>query len=267
MFVDSHCHLDFPQLAAQEDAVIARAHEAGVAVMQTICTKLTQATNVLALAERHPSVVCAMGVHPHHTGIEGQTDPTALIELAQHPKVTAIGETGLDYHYDYAPKDAQARSFRTHIEAARTTGLPLVVHTREADRDTLAILADEMAKGPFTGVIHCYSSSRHLGEQAIELGLHLGIGGVLTFPRSTELRAIVEDLPLDRLILETDAPYLAPPPHRGRTNEPAYIPLIAKVLAETKGETLATVEAATTEAFFRLFPKAATARPGEPTAP
>jgi TatD DNase family protein len=267
MFVDSHCHLDFPQLAEQEDAVIARAHAAGVRVMQTICTKLTKAPDVLALAERHPSLVCAMGVHPHHTASEGPSDPAALIELARHPKVTAIGETGLDYHYDYAPKDVQARSFRTHIEAARTTGLPLVVHTREADADTLAILEDEMAKGPFTGVIHCYSSSRELGEKAIDLGLHLGIGGVLTFPRSTELRAIVRDLPLDRLILETDAPYLAPPPHRGRTNEPAFIPLIAKVLAETKGETMAAVEAATTEAFFRLFPKAAPARPSQPPSP
>jgi TatD DNase family protein len=172
----------------------------------------------------------------------------------------AVGETGLDYHYDFAPKDAQAHSFRLHCEAARTTGLPLVVHTREADADTIAVLEDELAKGPFKGVIHCYSSSRALGERAVELGFHLGIGGVLTFPRSNDLRAIVRDLPLDRLILETDAPYLAPPPHRGRTNEPAYIPLVAEVLAKTKGETMAAVAAATTDAFFRLFPKAEIAR-------
>ncbi|TVQ36003.1 MAG: TatD family deoxyribonuclease [Geminicoccaceae bacterium] len=261
MLVDSHCHLDFPQLAEQEDAVIARAHAAGVSVMQTICTKLTKADDVLALVERQPSVVAAMGVHPHHTAAEGLTEPARLLELAQHPKVTAIGETGLDYHYDYSPRDAQVASFRAHIEAARQTGLPLVVHTRSADADTAAILAEEMARGPFTGVVHCYSSSAELGRHALELGLHLGIGGVLTFPRSDALRAIVEDLPLDRLILETDAPYLAPPPHRGRTNEPAYIPLIAAVLAKIKGEPMATVERATTATFFRLFPKAEAARP------
>jgi TatD DNase family protein len=260
MLVDSHCHLDFPQLAEQEDAVIARAHAADVRVMQTICTKLGRAAEVLALVERQPSVVCAMGIHPHHTGNEPLIDAGPLVELAAHPRVTAVGETGLDYHYDFAPKDAQAHSFRLHCEAARTTGLPLVVHTREADADTIAVLEDELAKGPFKGVIHCYSSSRALGERAVELGFHLGIGGVLTFPRSNDLRAIVRDLPLDRLILETDAPYLAPPPHRGRTNEPAYIPLVAEVLAKTKGETMAAVAAATTDAFFRLFPKAEIAR-------
>ncbi len=261
MLVDSHCHLDFPQLAEQEEAVVARAHAAGVMVMQTICTKLSKAADVLALVERQPSVVAGMGVHPHHAAAEGLAEPGPLLELAAHPKVTAIGETGLDYHYDYSPREVQARSFRAHIQAARETGLPLVVHTRSADADTARILEEEMAKGAFTGVVHCYSSSAELGRKAIDLGLHLGIGGILAFPRSDELRAIVKDLPLDRLVLETDAPYLAPPPHRGRTNEPAYVPLIAEALAKTLGERVATIEAATTANFFRLFPKAAAVRP------
>ena len=257
MFVDSHCHLDYPGLVEDEAAVVARAKAAGVGFMQTICTSLDRAAAVLALAARHPEVSAAMGVHPHHAGEQGVVEPAPLLELAAHPKVTAIGETGLDYHYDKSPRPAQATSFRAHIEACRESGLPLVVHTRDADDDTAAILADETAKGPFTGVIHCYSSSRALGERAVELGLHLGIGGILTFNRSAELRAIVADLPLDRLVLETDAPYLAPPPFRGKRNEPAHIPRIAEVLAEVKGEPLGVVEEVTTATFFRLFSKAA----------
>jgi len=183
------------------------------------------------------------------------------LAFVDDPKVTAIGESGLDYHYDKSPRDAQARSFRAHIQACRASGLPLVVHTRDADADTSAILEEEMRKGPFSGVVHCYSSSRELAERAVEIGLYLGIGGIATFKRSTELRATIEDMPRDRLLLETDAPYLAPPPHRGKRNEPAYIPLIAEVLAETLGETLAAVEAMTTENFFRLFSKARTAAP------
>lgn len=257
MFVDTHCHLDYPGLVEDEAAVVARAERAGVRLMQTVCTRLDRAPAVLALAERHPSVVAAMGVHPHEAGEHGLADEIPLIELAAHPKVTAIGETGLDYYYDKSPRALQERSFRTHIRACRATGLPLVVHTRDADADTARILEDEMREGAFTGVIHCYSSSRALGERAVELGLHLGIGGIATFPRSDELRAVVKELPLERLVLETDAPYLAPPPHRGKRNEPAYVPLIAEVLAEARGEPLATIEAATTENAMRLFPKAA----------
>jgi TatD DNase family protein len=201
-----------------------------------------------------------VGVHPHEAGKEGLDDPTPLLEAARDPAVGAIGESGLDYFYDHAPRDRQAASFRAHVRAASTTGLPLVVHTRDADEDTMAILEEAMAAGPYTGVIHCYSSGRRLAERAIALGLYLGIGGMLTFKRSEEIRATVADMPLDRLLLETDAPYLAPVPKRGRTNEPAFTVHVAKVLAEVKGVTVAEVERATTENFFRLFAKAAPLR-------
>mgnify|MGYP006271601223 FL=1 len=256
MFVDSHCHLDYPGLVEEEAEVVARAERAGVGLMQTIATRLDRAPGVLALARRHAAVVAAVGVHPHEAGVAGVENPETLLAFADDPKVTAIGETGLDYYYDNSPRDAQARSFRAHIRAARESGLPLVVHTRDADDDTAAILEEEMRAGPFTGVVHCYSSSRELAERAVALGLYLGIGGIATFKRSDALRATIAAMPRERLLLETDAPYLAPPPHRGRRNEPAYIPLIAEVLATTLGETVAAVEALTTENFFRLFSKA-----------
>lgn len=261
MIVDSHCHLDYPGLAEREAEVVAGAVAVGVRLMVTIATRRASWASVVELAERQPEVVCALGVHPHHAGDEGLDDPAPLIAAAAHPKVVGIGESGLDYYYDYAPRDRQAASFRTHIAAARATGLPLVVHTRDADDDTMAILEDEMAKGSFTGVVHCYSSSRRLAERAIACGLHLGIGGILTFKGSGELRATVADMPLDRLLLETDAPYLAPVPKRGKTNEPAFTVHVAKVLAEVKGVPQAEVERATTENFFRLFTKAAAFRP------
>ena len=256
MFVDSHCHLDYPGLVEEEAEVVARAERAGVGLMQTIATRLDRAPGVLALARRHAAVVAAVGVHPHEAGVAGVENPETLLAFADDPKVTAIGETGLDYYYDNSPRDAQARSFRAHIRAARESGLPLVVHTRDADGDTAAILEEEMRAGPFTGVVHCYSSSRKLAERAVALGLYLGVGGIATFKRSDALRATIATMPRERLLLETDAPYLAPPPHRGRRNEPAYIPLIAEMLATTLGETVAAVEALTTENFFRLFSKA-----------
>ncbi|MFP4126841.1 MAG: TatD family hydrolase [Alphaproteobacteria bacterium] len=261
MFVDSHCHLDYPGLVEEEAEVVARAERAGVGLMQTIATRLDRAPGALELARRHASVVAAVGVHPHEAGGHGVAGPEPLLAFVADPKVTAIGETGLDYHYDNSPRDAQARSFRAHIAACRASGLPLIVHTRDADADTAAILADEMGRGPFTGVIHCYSSSRALAERAVALGLYLGIGGIATFKRSQELRATLKEMPRERLLLETDAPYLAPPPHRGKRNEPAYLPRIAEVLADTLGETLAAVEAMTTENFFRLFAKARTVAP------
>lgn len=257
IFVDSHCHLDFPGLAERVDEVLERAREAGVALVVTIATTRAGWETAIRLAEDHPGVVCALGVHPHNASKEGLDDPAPLIEAANHPKVVAVGEAGLDYHYDFSTPGDQKRNFRAHIEAARATGLPLVVHTREAEEDTLAILEEEMAKGPFTGEIHCFTGSRHLAEGALELGFMLGIGGVLTFGRSEELRALVRDLPTDRLLLETDAPYLAPVPHRGRTNEPAYVVETAKVLARVKGLGLSAVAEATTANFRRLFAKAA----------
>jgi TatD DNase family protein len=255
MIVDSHCHLDYPGLAEDEAGVVARARAAGVGLMVHIAAKHGGWPVGIALAERRPEIVCAVGVHPHEAGKEGLDDPTPLLELAGHPRVVAIGESGLDYYYDLAPRGRQAASFRTHIHAARQAGLPLIVHTRDADDDTMAILEEEMAQSPFTGVIHCYSSSRRLAERAVAIGLHLGIGGILTFKKSEDLRAIVKDMPLDRLLLETDAPYLAPVPFRGRTNEPAYTAHVAKMLAEVKGLPLAEIERATTENFFRLFAK------------
>ena len=256
MLVDSHCHLDFPDFADDLDAVVARAREAGVRVMQTIGTRLSGLETQLALARRYEGVHVAVGVHPHQAGTDGVGDEAEILALVDHPEVIGIGESGLDHHYRFSTPAEQERSFRAHIRAARESGLPLIVHTREADEDTAAVLRDEMARGPFTGVIHCYSTSRALGEAAVDMGLYLGIGGILTFRRSEELRAAVRDLPLERLLLETDAPYLAPEPRRGRRNEPALVPHIAARLAEVKGVPVAEVERVTTENFFRLFPRA-----------
>jgi TatD DNase family protein len=260
VIVDSHCHLDYPGLAEREAEVVERARIAGVGLMVTIATRRASWDAVTALAERHERVVCALGVHPHEAGKEGLDDPAPLLEAAAHPKVVGIGESGLDYFYDLAPRDRQAASFRAHIRAARSSGLPLIVHSRNADDDTMAVLEQEMTAGPFTGVIHCYSSSRRLAERAVAIGLYLGLGGILTFKRSEELRATARDMPLDRLLLETDAPYLAPVPYRGKPNEPAYTAHTAKVLAEVRGLPLAGVERATTANFFRLFAKAAPPR-------
>ena len=257
MIVDSHCHLDFPGLAEREAAVVAEARAAGVGLMVTIATRRESWPTAIALAGRHPEVRAAIGIHPHEAGREGLDDPSPLLDAAADPHVVGIGETGLDHFYDLSPRDRQAASFRTHIQAARATGLPLIVHTRDADEETMAILEDEMAARPFTGVIHCYSSSRLLAERAVAIGLYLGIGGILTFKRSEDLRATVAAMPLDRLLLETDAPYLAPVPKRGRTNEPAFTVHVARTLAQVRGVTMAEIERATTENFFRLFGKAA----------
>jgi TatD DNase family protein len=256
MLVDSHCHLDFPALAQEGEAVLARARAAGVEVMQTIGTRLDTFGRVLALAEANPGVYCSVGVHPHRAAKECIENPAPLLPELEHPKVIGVGESGLDYYYHHAPRDVQARVFRAHIEAARASGLPLVVHTRDADQDTIAILREAMAAGRFTGVIHCYSSSPDLGWEAVDLGLYLGIGGILTFRRSDELRATVRELPLDRLLLETDAPYLAPEPYRGQRNEPAHVAVVAARLAEIKQIPTDEVERATTANFFRLFAKA-----------
>lgn len=253
MLVDSHCHLDFPRLVEQADDIVERAAEVGVGTLLTISTRLSRLQGALAIAERHASVWCAVGVHPHHAGEEGPPDVEALLEHRGHPKVVAFGECGLDYYYDKSPRAAQEDGFRIHIEACRQSGLPLVVHTRDADEDTLRVLEDELEKGPFEGVIHCYSSSRHLGTRAVELGFHLGIGGIFTFKRSDELRTTVAHLPRDRILLETDAPYLAPEPFRGQTNEPAYVRYVAEVLAEVWGTDVDEVARVTTGNFHRLF--------------
>ncbi len=255
--IDSHCHLDFPDLSADLDGVLARARTAGVTGMVTISTRLTQFDKVRAIAEAHDDVWCAVGIHPHHVAEEPPTDVPTLVALADHPRVVGIGESGLDYHYDFAPRDVQTESFRTHIRAARETGLPLIVHTREADEDTARILEEEMADGAFTGLLHCFSSGAELARRAVAIGFYVSFSGILTFNRAEEIRAVAATLPHDRLLVETDAPYLAPVPKRGKRNEPAYVTHTAHVLAETVGLSAADLAAQTTENFHRLFTKAA----------
>jgi TatD DNase family protein len=260
MLIDSHCHLDFPELTADESGVLARARTAGVAGMLTIGTRLDQFERVRAIAERHDNVWCSVGVHPHEAKEEGQRTPDRLIEATRHPKVVGIGETGLDFYYEHSPRDEQAESFRAHVAASRETGLPLIVHTRNADVETGDILEDEYRKGAFPGLIHCFSSGRAVAERALALGLYISISGIVTFKAAEELRAIVRDVPLDRLLVETDAPYLAPVPKRGKTNEPAFVAHTAAKVADLKGVDLAELEAATTDNFFRLFTKAERSR-------
>ncbi|KAF0105357.1 MAG: TatD DNase family protein [Rhodospirillaceae bacterium] len=260
MLIDSHCHLDFPELTADESGVLTRARTAGVAGMLTIGTRLDQFDRVRAIAERHDNVWCSVGVHPHEAKEEGQRTPDRLITATRHPKVVGIGETGLDFYYEHSPRHEQAESFRAHIAASRETGLPLIVHTRNADAETGDMLEEEHGKGAFPGLIHCFSSGRAVAERALALGLYISISGIVTFKAAEELRAIVRDLPLDRLLVETDAPYLAPVPKRGKTNEPAFVAHTAAKVAELKGVSLAELEAATTDNFFRLFTKAERSR-------
>jgi TatD DNase family protein len=256
MLIDSHCHLDFPELSNDEAGVLVRARTAGVAGMLTIGTRLDQFDRVRAIAERHSNIWCSVGVHPHEAKEEGQRTPGRLIEATRHSKVVGIGETGLDFYYEHSPRDEQAESFRTHITAARETGLPLIVHTRDADTETGDILEDEYAKGAFTGLIHCFSSGPEVAKRALALGMYISISGIVTFKAAESLRAIVRELPLDRLLVETDAPYLAPVPRRGKTNEPAFVAHTAAKVAELKGISIAELEVVTTENFFRLFAKA-----------
>ena len=253
--VDSHCHLDFPDFADERDEVVARARKAGVGVMQTICTRLSRFDEVLALARSYDDVYCSVGVHPHNVADE-TVDAAMLIERAADAKVIGIGETGLDYYYEHSPRDRQRESFRVHIEAARATGLPLIVHTRDADADTMEILEDEMGKGAFPGLIHCFSTGRELAERAIAIGFYISLSGIVTFRRAEALRETAAALPLARLLVETDAPYLAPVPKRGKRNEPAFVAHVADCLAEIRGLPVAEVIEATSANFFGLFLKA-----------
>jgi TatD DNase family protein len=255
MLIDTHCHLDFEDFAAERDAVVARARAAGLARIITISTRVAQFPAIAALAEAYPDVFCTVGTHPHQAHEETDVTLDQLVALAGHPKCVGIGEAGLDYHYDQAPRDVAARVFRTHIAAARETGLPLVIHARDADADVAAILEDEMGKGPFKALLHCFTSSRQLAEAAVALGLYVSFSGVLTFKKSEELRAIARDVPTDRLLVETDAPFLAPVPYRGKRNEPAYVAETAKVLAEVKGIAIAELAAVTSANALRLFAK------------
>ena len=255
MLVDSHCHLDFPDFAPELDAVVARAQAAGVGHMVTICTRVRRHAQVLAVAERFPNITCSVGTHPHHAHEELDITAEDLIARTSHPKVVALGEAGLDYHYDNSPRDAQAQGFRTHIAAARATQLPLVIHTREADEDCARILEDEMGKGAFPAVLHCYTGGAELARRAVGLGCYIGFTGIVTFKNSAALRAIAAELPADRFLVETDAPYLAPLPYRGKRNEPSYVVEVAKVLAEVRGVSFEDIAHQTTENFFKLFSK------------
>jgi len=255
MLVDSHCHLDFPDFAAELDEVVARARASGIGRLVTICTRVRKHAQVLAVAEKFPEVFCSVGTHPHNAHEELDIDAKALIALTKNPKVVAIGEVGLDYHYDKSPRAAQAQGLRQHIAAARETGLPLVIHAREADADMARILEDETGKGTFPAVLHCFTGGRDLAFKAIELGHYVSFTGILTFKNSAALRDIAAALPADRILVETDAPYLAPLPYRGKRNEPAYVVETAKVLADTCGVTADEIARQTTENFFRLFNK------------
>jgi TatD DNase family protein len=253
MLVDSHCHLDSPGFAVEREAVVARARAAGVGTMLTIGTRLDEFPGVCAIAEADDDIWCSVGAHPHEAADHAELQPDRLIALAEHPKVIGIGETGLDFHYDLSPRLVQERILRTHLAASRATGLPPIIHAREADADIARILAEER---PPPGVLHCFSSGRALAATALQLGFFISISGIVTFKNAEELRAIVRDLPLDRLLVETDSPYLAPVPYRGKRNEPAFVGVTAATVAALKTIEPEALAAATTANFFRLFAKA-----------
>lgn len=255
MLVDSHCHLDFPDFASELDAVVARARAADVRRMVTISTRVRRLNALRAIANRFEDVFCSVGTHPHHAHEELDVSVADLVALTRHDKVVAIGEAGLDYFYDNSPRAAQEQGFRTHIAAARETQLPLVIHTRDADDDTARILEDEMGKGAFPAVLHCYTGGRALAMKAVELGLYISFTGILTYKKSDALRAIAAALPADRILVETDAPYLAPGRMRGKRNEPAYVVETAAVLARIRTVSMEEIAEQTTENFFRLFSK------------
>lgn len=255
MLVDSHCHLDFPDFADDLDAIVKRAETAGVGRIVTISTRVRKLDGLLKITDRFPNVYCSVGTHPHNADEEDGITADELIALTKHPKVVALGEAGLDNHYTDGSPAAQERGFRAHIAAARATGLPLVIHTREADQRCGEILDEEIAKGPFKAVLHCYTGGRELAMKAIGLGLLISFTGILTFKNSQSIRDIAAELPADRIMVETDAPYLAPGKFRGKRNEPSFVTETARVLAETRGMSVDEIAQQTTENFFRLFDK------------
>lgn len=256
MFVDSHCHLDFKDFDADRQEVLARARAAKVAMMLTISTKITEAAEIIALAEAHEELACSIGIHPHEAGAQPQTSAAQLVELARHPKVIGIGETGLDYYYEHSPREAQQKNFRAHIEAARLSGLPLIVHARDADEDTADIMEDEMGKGAYPALIHCFTAGPELARRALDMGCYISISGIATFNSAKQLRQTIETIPLERLLIETDAPFLAPVPHRGKRNEPSFVADTAAALAALKGVSVQQLAQATSDNFFSLFTKA-----------
>ncbi len=256
MLVDSHCHLNYKGLIEEQGAVLDRARESGVTAMLNISTRESEWRDIVATAERESDVWSSIGIHPHEADAHPDMDLAKLVEEAKHERVVAIGETGLDYYYDHSDRDRQRQSFRTHIHAARETELPIIVHTRDAEDDTAAIMAEEMEQGAYTGVIHCFTASEEFAHKALKLGLYISISGIVTFKNAKDLQATAAKLPIDRLLVETDAPFLAPVPHRGKTGEPAFVADTAKFLAELRGEDYETLCETTAKNFYKLFNKA-----------
>jgi TatD DNase family protein len=257
MFTDSHCHLNYEGLVEDQQAVLGRARAAGVSSMLNISTRQSEWDDVIGLAEREPDVWASVGVHPHEADAHPDVQTTTLVDRAAHPRVIGIGESGLDFYYDHSDRDRQRSSFRAHIAAARETGLPLIVHTRDAEADTAAILADEMGKGAFPALIHCFTASADFARTALDLGLFISISGIVTFKNARALRETAREIPADRLLIETDAPFLAPVPHRGRPCEPAFVADTARFLAGLRGETVEALAERTSGNFRALFGKVA----------
>jgi TatD DNase family protein len=257
MFTDSHCHLNYKGLVEDQQAVLGRARAAGVGAMLNISTRQSEWDEVIGLAERESDVWASVGIHPHEADSHPDVQTATLVERAMHPRVVGIGESGLDFYYDHSDRDRQRASFRAHIAAARETGLPIIVHTRDAEEDTHAILAEEMGKGAYTGVIHCFTASRDFAGKALELGLFISISGIVTFKNAMDLQLSAKTIPADRLLIETDAPFLAPVPHRGRPCEPAFVADTARVLADLRGEPVEALAERTSDNFRNLFSKVA----------
>ena len=256
LLVDSHCHLNFPDFKDDLDGVVTRARAAGVGVMQTICTEMAEFDEVYAITTRYPDIYCSVGVHPNDSGDAPIAKAEELIEKAAQPNVIGIGETGLDYHYERSDRELQKKSFLEHIKASRETGLPIIVHTRDADYDTAMILQQQMEKGEFKGLLHCFTSSKQLADKAVSLGFYISLSGIISFKNAQSIRDAIADVPLERLLIETDSPYLAPIPHRGKRNEPEFVKYTNKILAEVKGISEERCAEITTDNFFRLFDKA-----------
>lgn len=255
MLVDHHCHIDRPEFANDLDGVVARAAAAGVGILVNISTRIRRHQHLLSTVARFPNVYGTVGTHPHYAHEELDIPVAEIVRLSHHPKIVGIGEAGLDYFYKHSTPEAQAQGFRAHIAAARETGLPLEIHTRDADADTIAILEQEHAKGPFPAILHCFTGGRELALRAVDLGLYVSFSGVVSFKKSEELRAIATELPLDRVLVETDAPYLAPEPYRGKLNEPAFVVHTAGALAKARGIPAEAFAKATTDNFFRIYTK------------
>jgi TatD DNase family protein len=256
MFVDSHCHLNYKGLVEQQGDILARARDSGVSAMLNISTREREWDEVIGLAEQEPDVWASVGIHPHETDQHIGIDAAKLIERAAHPRVVAIGETGLDFYYDHSDRAQQGLSFREHITASRDTGLPIIIHTRDAEAETAEILRDEMSKGAFTGVIHCFTASAEFARTALDLGLYISLSGIVTFKNAQDLQSVAKWLPSDRLLVETDAPFLAPIPHRGKTGEPAFVADTARYVAQLRGVDADILAKETSDNFYSLFSKA-----------